>query len=149
MNSGQDLEKRLEKKLKDVKRFNNSYINIKEKITYFKHKNGKSNKKFKTYRTLNRMLKSLESIVVNCATSISIGLSITGFVLVIFPISASKACGLSLGNKLLYEIVDKIYSRYKKQNQEDQQTSKSFDNLYRKFLQDNVSNKKEYESLFL
>ena len=33
------LEQRLEKKLNDFKRFNNSINNIKETITYFKDKN--------------------------------------------------------------------------------------------------------------
>ena len=34
-----------------------------------------------------------------------------------------------------------------KQYERDQQTTKSFDELYRKSLQDNVIDKKEYESL--
>ena len=40
-----DLEQRLEKKLNDMKSFNNSINNIKELITYFKDKNKKSKKK--------------------------------------------------------------------------------------------------------
>ena len=40
-----DLEMRLEKNLSDKKSFNNSIINITEKITYFKDKNNKSKKK--------------------------------------------------------------------------------------------------------
>ena len=37
-----DLEQRLEKKLNDAKRFNNSINNIKEMITYFNDKSKKS-----------------------------------------------------------------------------------------------------------
>ena len=44
-----DLEKRLEKKLNDVNSFNNYINNIKEMITYFKDKNNKSEKIYKTY----------------------------------------------------------------------------------------------------
>ena len=40
-----DLEQRLQKKLNDVNSFNNSIINIKEMITYLKHKNSKSKKR--------------------------------------------------------------------------------------------------------
>ena len=39
-----DLEQRLEKKMNDVNSFDNSINNIKEKITYFKDKNNKSQK---------------------------------------------------------------------------------------------------------
>ena len=41
-----DLEQKLEKKLNVVNSFNNSSNNIKEKITYFEHKNNKSKKKY-------------------------------------------------------------------------------------------------------
>ena len=40
-----DLEKRLEKRLKDVNSFNNHINNIKELIIYFKDKNHKSKKR--------------------------------------------------------------------------------------------------------
>ena len=43
-------------------------------------------------------------------------------------------------------IVNK-YNKYKKQNEKDQQTIKSFDKLYRKSLQDILIDKKEYERL--
>ena len=43
-----DLEQRLEKKSNDVNSFNNSINNIKEMITYFKDKNNKSKKIYKT-----------------------------------------------------------------------------------------------------
>ena len=42
-----DLEQRLEKKLKDVKSFNNSINSNKEMIAFFKDKNNKSKKKNK------------------------------------------------------------------------------------------------------
>ena len=42
-----DLERRLEKKIKDVNSFNNHVNNIKEMITYFKDKNNKSKRNIK------------------------------------------------------------------------------------------------------
>ena len=39
------------------------------------------------------------------------------------------------------------YNNYKKQYQNDQQTIRSFDKIYRKDLQANVINKHDYESL--
>ena len=142
-----DLEKRLEKKINDVNSFNNHINNIKEMITYFKDENNKSKKKCKNYKTLNTVLESIDSIVIIAASSTSITLSVTGFGLVILPISAGIACGLSLGNKKLHKLIKNKYNNYKKQYERDQNTIKSFDNLYRKSLQDNVIDKSEYENL--
>ena len=62
--------------------------------------------------------------------------------------SAGIACGLSLGTKILYEIVMKKYSEYKKQYEKDQQTIECFDNIYKKNLQDNIIDRNDYD-LFL
>ena len=142
-----DLEKRLEKKINDVNSFNNHIDNIKEMITYFKEKNHKSKKKYKNYKTLNTILESVDSIVIIAATSTSITLSITGIGLIILPISAGIACTLSLGNKILHKLIINKYNKYKKQYERDQNTTKPFDKVYRKSLQDNVIDKNEYESL--
>ena len=140
-----DLEKRLEKKINDVNSFNNHINNLKEMITYFKDKNNKSKEKYKNYKTLNTILESVDSIVIIAATSIT--LSVTGIGLIVLPISAGIACGLSLGNKILHKIIINKYNKYKKQYERDQNTIKSFDKLYRKSLQDNLIDKTEYESL--
>ena len=142
-----DLEKRLEKKINDVNSFNNHINNIKEMITYFKDKNNKSKKKNKSCKTLNTVLKSVDSIVIIGATSTSITLSITGIGLIVLPISAGIACGISLGNKILHQLIINKCNKYKKQHEGDQNTIKPFVKLYRKSLQDNVINKTEYESL--
>ena len=142
-----DLEKLLEKKINDVNSFNNHINNIKEMITYFKDKNHKSKKRYKNYKTLNTVLESVDSIVISATTSTSVTLSVTGFGLIILPISAGIACILSLGNKILHKLIINKYNKYKKQYERDQNTIKSFDELYRKSLQDNVIDKTEYESL--
>ena len=116
-------------------------------ITYFKDKNHKSKKKYKNYKTLNTILESVDSIVINAATTTSITLSVTGIVLIILPLSASLGCGLSLGNKILHKLIINKYNIYKKQYERDQQTIKPLDKLYRKSLQDNVIDKTEYDSL--
>ena len=127
-----DLEKRLEKKINDVNSFNNHVNNIKEMITYFKDKNQKSTKRYKNYKTLNTILESVDSIVIIAATSTSITLSSTGIRLILLPISAGIACGLSLGNKILHKLIINKYNKYKKLYERDQNTIKSFDKLYRK-----------------
>ena len=142
-----DLEKRLEKKINDVNSFNNHINNIKEMINYFKDKNRKSKKKYKNYKTLNTVLESVDSIVIIGATSTSITLSIIGIGLIVLPISAGIACGLSLGNKVLHKLILNKYNKNKKHYEKDQQTIKSFDKLYRKSLQDNVIDKNEDDGL--
>ena len=96
---------------------------------------------------MNTVLDSVDSIVIIAATSTSITLSITGIGLIILPISAGIACGLSLGNKVLHKLIINKYNKYKKLYERDQNTIKSFDKLYRKSLQDNVIDKTEYEHL--
>ena len=142
-----DLEKRLEKNINDVSSFNNHISNIKEMINYFKDKNNKSKKKYKNYQTLNTVLESVDRIVIIGATSTSITLSVIGIGLIVLPISAGVACGISLGNKVLHKLIINKYKKYKKQFERDQNSIKSFDKLYRKSLQDNVIDKSEYDSL--
>ena len=62
------------------------------------------------------------------------------------PIPTASACALSIGTKVLYEIILNKYNKNKKQYEEDQQALKSFDKLYRKSLQDNIIDKNEHES---
>ena len=142
-----NLEQRLEKKLNDVNSFNNSINNIKEMITYFKDKNNKSKNKYKKHKTLTTIRKSFDTIVIIATTSTSITLSVTGIGLLAIPISTAAACGLSITNKVIYEMVMQKYNKYKKQYERDQNSIKSSDKLYRKSLQDNIIDKTEYESL--
>ena len=96
---------------------------------------------------MDTLLESVDSIVIIAATSTSIKLSVTGVGLIILPISAGIACGLSLGNKILHKLIINKYNKYKKQYERVQNTIKSFDKLYRNSLQDNIIDKNEYENL--
>ena len=117
-------------------------------IKYFKDKNHKSKKRYKNYKTVNTILESVDSKVFIGATSTSITLSVTGVGLIILPISAGIACTLSLNNKVLHKFIVNKYNKYKKkQYEKDEETMKSFDKFYRNSLQDNVIDKREYESL--
>ena len=67
------------------------------------------------------------------------------------PISTGLAWGLpirSIRNMVIYEVVVQKYNKPKKQYDKDQQTIKSFDNLYRRNLQDTIIDKSENESLY-
>ena len=142
-----DLEERLEKKLNDVKSFNNSFNNLKEMVSYFKHKNHKSKERYKINKPLKTILESVDTIGITGARSNSITLSVTGIGLIIKRISAGIACNLSIGNKLLHRFIINKCNKYKKQYEKDEKTIKSFDELYRKSLQDYVNDTSEYKSL--
>ena len=142
-----DLEQMLEKKLNDVNSFINHINNIKEMITCFKYKNNESNKRYKNYETITTVLKSFDTSVTTATTSSSITISLTGIGLIVIPISTATACGLSIGIKIIYELIINKYNKYKKQYDRDQLTIKFFDKFHRNFLQDNVIDKNEYESV--
>ena len=111
-------------------------------ITYFKDKNHKSKRRYKNYKLLNTISEAVDTIVIIGATSTSITSSINGISLIILPISAGIACTLSLGNKVLHQILFNKYNKHKKHYEKDQQTIKPFDNFYRKSLQDKLMNTK-------
>ena len=140
------LEQRLEKK--DVNSFHNSIDNNKEKITYFKAKNNRSTKKHKNSKTLSKMRKSLDTIVVTATTSSFFLLSLAGFGLVVIAISSFIACGLTNSYKKSYELVMQKNSKYKKLYENDKKTIKSFNKSHRKSSQDNVIDKSECEFLW-
>ena len=64
-------------------------------ITYFKYKNNKSKKKYKTITTI---IKSIDTFAIIATTSRSITLSLTGIGLMVIPISTASACALSISN---------------------------------------------------
>ena len=75
-------------------------------------------------------------------------MSLTGIGLTATPLSTATACALKIGNKIIYEVIINKCNKYKKkQNEKVQLLIKSFDNFYKKSLQDKVIEKKEYRSL--
>ena len=74
-------------------------------MTYFEDKNHKSKNKYKKHKTLSTILKAFDTIAIIAKTSSSITLSLTGFELIVIPISSSIACGLTISNEVIYEIV--------------------------------------------
>ena len=72
-------------------------------------------KEFKNYKSLNTVLKSVDSIIIKGVTSTSITLSITGVGLILLPISAGIVCTLSLGHKIIHKLLINKHNKYKKQ----------------------------------
>ena len=87
---------------------------------------------------LTTILKSFDTIVNIASTSNSILLSLAGMGLIFMPISTDRACGISIGNKVMYEIVTQKYNEDKKQFEKGQQIIEPFDKLDWKNLQNNL-----------
>ena len=85
--------------------FNNHINNIKERITNFKEKNNKSKKKYVKYETLTTILKPFDTSVIMATTSSSVTFSLTGIGPISIPISTATACGISIGNKVINEVI--------------------------------------------
>ena len=69
-------------------------------------------------------IKAFDTFVIIARTSSSITLSVTGIGLLVIPISTATACRLSIGKKILHEIVMQKYKKYKKQYGKDQKQLK-------------------------
>ena len=67
-------------------------------------------------------------------------MSLTGLGSLVIPISTGETCGISIGNKLIYE-------NTKNNMTKNQQTNKSSDKLCKKPVQDNVIDKYQHESV--
>ena len=93
------------------------------------------------------ILKLIDTFVFIATTSSSITLSVTRIGLKVIPVSIETECGLSTGNKVIYEKVMQKYNKYKNQFEKEQQTIKSFDKIYRKAFQDKRINDSQNEPL--
>ena len=99
---------------------------------------------------LTTILSSIDTFVIIATTSTSITLGLTGFGLIVIPISSSIACGLTISNKVIYEIIIQKQNEYKKQKTNMKNTNKLLKfltNFFKKSLQYNVIVKSEYECL--
>ena len=106
----------------DISSFNKSNINNLEMITYFEDINHKSEKKLKNHTTRASLLESVETVILFASKTTSVSSTLTGVDLIVVPISAAIACALSLGNKVLHNIILNEKKKYKKQLGKDQQT---------------------------
>ena len=72
-----------------------------------------SGKKLKNYETLTSKLESVDTAVRCSSTATSEKISVTGFGLILVPISVGVASALSNGNKVLHRLILKIQHKKK------------------------------------
>ena len=81
-------------------------------ITYIKNKNRKSKKMSNTFKLLSIFLKSVDTLVNFATTSNSLTLSLIVIGLIVILVSTGVACGLTVGNEVIYEIVMQKMSKF-------------------------------------
>ena len=83
-------------------------------FNYFEARINEAKKEIKSKKTLTSLLELVDTVVIVRATATSVTLSVTGFRLVVVPVSAEVAYVISLGNKQIYKIILKNRNQYKK-----------------------------------
>ena len=102
------------------------------------------NKKFCTkYKVLSTLLNFVENFMKNATTCISVSLSAKGFDWLVKPISFRVACGLTMNNKVKFEIVMRKYKKHQNLPRKCNCVSSFLTSFKgRKCLQDNTIDKK-------
>ena len=73
------------------------------------HENNECKEKFRNESFIRKKLKSVETVVVFAPISTSVTLPLKTFALVVVPKSFGAACGLTISNTKLSEVVIYIY----------------------------------------
>ena len=81
--------------------------------------------------------KQLETLVFSAASSTSITLTVTGFEMVIIPLSSGVTSAFWSTVKIKKKILTIEYNIYQNRYERLKQSNRSFDKLYGKCLQDN------------
>ena len=105
-------EEIINKKLKEINFFNNSINNINLISNYYEEENKKLEKKHNNFKNLSKILNTIDSIVIIGSTSTSITPSLTGYGLIIVPITAGIGCFITIASKITSEFLKKKEKSY-------------------------------------
>ena len=103
-NSDVNWEEIINEKLKEFNSFNNSINNINLISKFYEEEYKKLKGKHNKYKNLNKILNTIDSVVIIGSTSTSITLSLTGYGLIIVPITAGCGCLMTIASKIICEL---------------------------------------------
>ena len=138
-------EEIINKKLKEVNSFNNSINNINLISKFYEEEYKKLKKKHNKYKNLNKILNTIDSVAIISTTSTSITLSLTGYGLIIVPITAGCGCLMTIASKIISEFLKKKEKSYLEKYTLSHNTLNDFRKLYQKSLEDNTIDQNEYK----
>ena len=78
-------------------------------------------------RTLHTILKSFDTYVITATTSTSVTFSVTGIGVIVLPKWNGVACGLTINNKTVYEVIMQHWNIHKNFLMRAQRTIKFLD----------------------
>ena len=125
-------EEIINKKLKEVNSFNNSINNINLISKFYEEEYKKLKKKHNKYKNLNKILNTIDSVVIIGSTSTSITLSVTGYGLIIVPITTGCGCVMTIASKIFSEFLKKKEKSYLEKYTLSHNTLQDFRKLYQK-----------------
>ena len=138
-------EEIINKKLKEVNSFNNSINNINLISKFYEEEYKKLKKKHNKFKNLNKILNTIDSLVIISSTSTSITFSLTGFGIFTIPIIASVGCGITITSKIICEYLKTKEKYYLEKYTLSHNTLQDFRKLHQKSLEDNVIDQNEYK----
>ena len=147
LNSVSSIESALNQQLKEINSFQNSVQNIKDIRTFYSHEVKKYKKKCKTIKLISGMINCIDTFVIVGVTSTSITLSVTGFGLLVIPITSGVGAGFSLSGKIISEYLKHLQAKYTKKHALASKTLEQFAILHSKCLTDNKIDQSEYLKL--
>ena len=144
-NDNVNWEEIINKKLKEVNSFNNSINNINLISKFYEEEYKKLKKKYNKFKTLNKILNTIDSVVIIGFTSTSITFSLTGFGIITIPIIAGIGCGITITSKIICEYLKTKEKSYLEKYTLSYNTLQDFKKLHQKSLEDNVLDQNEYK----
>ena len=139
-------EEIINKKLKEVNSFNNSINNINLISKFYEEEYKKLKKKYNKFKTLNKILTTLDSIIIISSTATSVTFAVTGFGVFTIPIIAGiRGWSVTITSKVLFEYIKTREKHYLEKYTLSHNTLQDFRKLHQKSLEDNVIDQNEYK----
>ena len=145
--SSVNWEEIINKKLKEVNSFNNSINNINLISKFYEDEYRKLKNIYNKFKTMNKILNTVDSLVIISTTSTSITFSITGFGIITIPIIAGIGCGITITSKIICEYLKTREKFYLENYTLSHITLQEFRKLHQKSLEDNVIDQNEYKKV--
>ena len=142
-----NLEQRLERHLNALNSFINSINNIKEMKNFYIHESKKYKKLYSTFKRINLITHSLDTLLIIGVTSTTVTLSVTGVGLIVVPIAAGVGASITISSKLISEVLKIKEKTYYKKYQLALKTLEEYNKLLTKSLEDNKIDQNEYKQL--
>ena len=144
-NNNVNWEEIINKNLKEVNSFNISINNINLLSKFYEEEHKKLKKKYNKFKTLNKILNTIDSVVIIGFTSTSITFSVTGFGIITIPIIPHIGCGITITSKIICEYLKTKEKSYLEKYTLSYNTLQDFRKLHQKALEDNVLDQNEYK----